>query len=111
MTEEKNNTKDQTELEKAFEEYRKKHGIEKKSWEEFRNTGLLWWVNRILHLFGWAIVVDADKDEKGNLKILDVYPARVKFRGFSRESEERNFKKLTKYLAKESETLLKEVEE
>lgn len=29
--------------------------IERKSWEEFRNAGLLWWINMILHTFGWAI--------------------------------------------------------
>ena len=48
--------------------------IERKSWEEFRNAGLLWWINMILHTFGWAITVDL-KDGK----IIDCYPARVKF--------------------------------
>ena len=44
--------------------------IERKSWEEFRNAGLLWWINMILHTFGWAITVDL-KDGK----IIDCYPA------------------------------------
>lgn len=35
--------------------------INKKTWDEFRATGLLWLVNTILHVFGWAIVVDVDK--------------------------------------------------
>lgn len=48
--------------------------IERKSWEEFRNAGLLWWINMILHTFGWAITVEL-KDGK----IIDCYPARVKF--------------------------------
>ena len=94
-----------------FEKWLDEQGIKKKTWEEFRDAGLLWWVNRILHLFGWAICVYADKDEQGNLKILDVFPARVKYRGFSEETETRNFKKLTEYLARESENLLKEVED
>ena len=34
--------------------------LTKKSWNEFREVGLLWFVNRILHLFGWAICVDYD---------------------------------------------------
>ena len=50
----------------------------KKSWEEFRATGLLWFINTILHMFGWAIVVNIEHGE-----IIDVYPARVEFRGFS----------------------------
>jgi len=28
-------------------------------WKEFRNSGLLWFINTILHTFGWAIVFDA----------------------------------------------------
>lgn len=31
--------------------------INRKTWEEFRESGMLWWVNRMLHLLGWAIVV------------------------------------------------------
>ena len=31
--------------------------IIEKSWEEFRDSGFLWWVNMILHTFGWAITV------------------------------------------------------
>lgn len=28
-----------------------------KTWEDFRESGLLWFINTILHVFGWAIVV------------------------------------------------------
>lgn len=52
--------------------------MKRKSWQEFRATGMLWWVNRALHLFGWAIVVEVD--DAG--EVADAYPARVKFRGF-----------------------------
>lgn len=35
-----------------------KNMVVEKSWDEFRNSGLLWWINMILHTFGWAIAVD-----------------------------------------------------
>lgn len=65
----------------------------KESWDTFRDAGLLWWVNRTLHLFGWAIVFTFKDGE-----IIDVYPARVKFRGFALDIESDNFKNLSKYL-------------
>ncbi|VVC06129.1 Uncharacterised protein [uncultured archaeon] len=27
-------------------------------WNEFRNVGLLWFVNRIIQIFGWSIFYD-----------------------------------------------------
>ena len=74
----------------------------RKSWKEFQESKLLWWVNRSLHLFGWALVAEADDD--GN--ITEVYPARVSFRGFSQESEELGFAGLTHYLSAEIEDLV-----
>ena len=68
--------------------------MEKKTWEEFRSVGLLWWINRQLHLFGWGIVVEL----QGNV-IQSVFPARVSFRGFNSELESANFVKLADYLA------------
>ena len=61
--------------------YKKKARLpmEKKTWIKFKESGLLWWINMILHTFGWAIVLEIDKDTK---ELLDVYPARVKYRGF-----------------------------
>lgn len=49
------------------------------NWKEFRDSGLLWWINMILHTFGWAIVVDI-KD-----KSFIAYPKRVKYRGFAED--------------------------
>ena len=77
----------------------------KKTWNEFRSTGLLWWVNRTLHLFGWAIVFDFEKDKK---TIKEVFPARCKFRGFGVKNEEEGFIKLTKYLKKNVDRLEKD---
>jgi len=78
--------------------------IHKKSWATFRNTGLLWWINRTLHLFGWAIVYEFD-----GKKVTDVYPAQCKYRGFTPEIEEENFEKLSRYINKNADKLLKDV--
>lgn len=51
--------------------------VNKISWQEFRDSGMLWWINMILHTFGLAIVFDMEDGE-----IKEVYPARVKYRGF-----------------------------
>jgi ribulose bisphosphate carboxylase small subunit len=81
--------------------------VTQKSWEEFRETGLFLFVNHFLHMFGWAIVIEYD-DEKN---VKDVYPARVKFRGFSEESENRAFKRLSKYMAEHGNELLDECDD
>ena len=67
--------------------------IKKKTWEEFRKTGLLWFVNVIIHVFGWAIVVEVEDG-----KIIDSYPARVKFRGFDEASNTIGYKNVSEYM-------------
>jgi len=81
--------------------------VERKAWKEFRDAKLLWFVNRILHLFGWAIVFDFSDD--GN--ISEVYPARVKFRGFGGEQETEGFIGLSEYLKNNIDTLLGEAKD
>lgn len=64
-----------------------KQMVTEKTWEDFRSTGLLLIINQFLHIFGWAIVFDYetyDKETETGI-IRRVYPARVKFRGFSSE--------------------------
>ena len=68
--------------------------VEKKTWKEFQDAKLLWWINRLLHTFGWAIVFDVEADGE----ITAVYPARVKFRGFDEKSESDGFIGLTEHL-------------
>jgi len=80
--------------------------IEKKSWAEFRDSKLLWVVNRTLHLFGWAIVTEISKDE-----VINIYPARVKFRGFDEKSEQEGFVGVSKYLEENITEIRKESEE
>ena len=78
--------------------------VNKKSWSEFRDNGLLWWVNMILHTFGWAIVVDIND----NGEIAEAYPARVKFRGFADKNNTDGYIKVSQYLNENSEEILKE---
>ena len=80
--------------------------IEKKSWKEFRDSGFLWWINMVLHTFGWAIVFEMENDE-----IIEIYPARVNFRGFNEKSNTDGYIKVSKYMRKNAEELLKESEE
>ena len=82
--------------------------IDERSWKEFRESGMLWFINTILHAFGWAICVDVD-DETGEIK--SAYLARVKFRGFSESSNTKGYINLSKYMVENAETLLKEAEE
>ena len=75
----------------------------RKKWEEFRGTGLLLVINQILHLFGWCIVFDI----KGE-GLVDVYPARCKFRGFGDEDITDSYAKVAKYCKENIEEIYKE---
>lgn len=77
--------------------------VDKRSWEEFRDNGFFWFVNTILHMFGWAL---AHEDEDG--KIVNVYPARVKFRGFPTKTTEKGYKKVTQFMHDHADELLEE---
>ncbi len=80
--------------------------VTKKTWKEFRESGFLWWINMILHTFGWAIVVDIDD----NGEITDAYPARVKFRGFGEKNNTEGYIKVSQYMKKNVSDLLEEAE-
>lgn len=81
--------------------------LERKGWSEFKEAGLLWWVNCGLHLFGWAIVFDVDDDGS----ISNVYPAHCKFRGFPTDVDEQGYEALTKHLAARSGDLVADFSE
>lgn len=80
--------------------------VDKRSWNEFRETGLLWFINTILHLFGWAIVVEIEDE-----KVVKAYPARASFRGFDEGSNTEGYKKVTQYLADNINGLMKDVKQ
>ena len=88
-----------------MDEENKKKPVTKKSWDEFRDSGLLWFINTILHMFGWAIVVEVDNGE-----VVNAYPARVTFRGFSEESTTNGYQKVSKWMAENAAELLDEAE-
>ena len=87
--------------------------VNKKNWKDFRETGLLLFINQILHVFGWAIVFDYESydEEKDEGVIKDVYPARVSFRGFDNNSVSESYIKISKYLKKNIEKLDKEAKD
>ena len=79
---------------------------EKKTWKEFKDAGLLWLINSLLHLFGWAICLEVNEDT-----VTDVFPARVKFRGFSESDNTEGYKKISQYMRDNAEALWKEAKE
>lgn len=87
-----------------------KEMVTRKTWEEFRAAGLLWWANRVLHVFGWAIVVIVDEDNLDG-PVQEVYPARVRFRGFDENTEAQEHSKLSDWMAQNVETLVEEANE
>lgn len=73
--------------------------VDKRSWSEFRKTGLFMFINTILHAFGWALVVEISK--KGDQEsVVDCYPARVKFRGFDDKDQDEMHTRIADYLSK-----------
>lgn len=92
-----NNMRDQIDMNNE------KNMIEEKTAEEFRNSGLLWFINTILHMFGWAICFDLEKNM--------IYPARCKFRGFNEDNNREGYRKVTQYLLNNIKKLDKESKE
>ena len=82
--------------------------VTKMGWEDMRNAGLLLIVNQILHIFGWAIVLSIDEDTG---KVVEAYPARVKFRGFDNKSTEEAYIKISEYMNENAAELLSEAKD
>jgi len=74
--------------------------ITKKDWSEFRSTGLVLIINQLLHIFGWALVFEIENNE-----IKNVYPARIKYRGFDTESTSEAYKKLSQFMVENAKDL------
>lgn len=83
--------------------------VNEKKWSEFQKTGLFWLINSVLHVFGWAIVYEYNGGDGG--EISKVYPARVKYRGFSAEVQEEAHKMIAAYMAENAEVLKEETED
>lgn len=76
--------------------------VEKRTWDEFRKSGLFMFVNVILHAFGWALCVEVEYDKEKQIEtgpVTSVFPARVKFRGFSEDDQTEMHERIASYLA------------
>lgn len=80
---------------------------QRKDWREFRDSGLLLFVNQFLHIFGWAIVVETFGDGKS----ANAYPAKVSWRGFSHDSQGEAYTNLTNHMADNIDQLKKDIED
>lgn len=78
--------------------------LELRTWSEFKEQGFLWFVNSILHVFGWAIATreDTNSDEL----IAQVY--RTKFRGFPEETNTRGYALIAEYMKNNADVLYDE---
>ncbi len=68
--------------------------MKRATWREFSDSGVLWWVNRILHTFGWSIVYEVNDDGD----VLDVFPARTDWLGFPPKTDEEHCRKFRDHL-------------
>lgn len=80
----------------------KRPNLVEATWDEFASAGLFWWINRSLHLFGWALVRECGEDEK----VVRVYPARCRYRGFDAETEADGFRRLTEHIKQHADVLV-----
>lgn len=80
--------------------------IERISWQEFSDAGMLFFVNNILQSLGLCIVVERNRETK---EITDSYPARTKYRGFEYESVVEEQTKIANYLAETAKHFPEEI--
>lgn len=83
------------------------HKFDRMEWEEFRSSGLLWFINSSLHIFGVALVLESDKE--GN--ITAVYPARTNVRGFTEGANNRGFKRMSNFMKTEADRIIDDCED
>lgn len=78
--------------------------LELRTWSEFKEQGFLWFVNSILHVFGWAIATREDTNSEE--LIAQVY--RTKFRGFPEETNTRGYALIAEYMKNNADALYDE---
>lgn len=86
--------------------------VEKSTWDEFRKTGLFMLVNTILHVFGWALCVEVEYDKEKQIEtgpVTSVFPARVKFRGFSEDDQTEMHERIANYLSETAPNFPEEI--
>lgn len=75
--------------------------------EEFKDSGLLWFVNQNLHMFGVAIAMNLDRDRNP----ISLYPVRCSFRGFDEETNDWGYQKVTEFISKNINKMVDDVKE
>lgn len=71
------------------------------SGQDFKESGMLWFINSILHVFGMAIAWDPDTDT--------IQPVITKFRGFGEKFNDQGYRALTEYMRDNSIELMPDV--
>lgn len=84
-----------------------KQNLERRTWQQFRKTGLFMFINSILHAFGWVIVVQTNDSGE----ITESWPARTKFRGFGADDYPEMYQKITSYLAENAKDFPEEIKD
>ena len=74
--------------------------------KEFRESGMLWFINTILHVFGWAIFISLGEDGEA----AEMYPARTAYRGFESESNDRGYQRVSRFMLENAARLVAEAE-
>lgn len=75
--------------------------IKKISGKEFKEAGMLWLVNSILHTFGMALTWNPETDE--------IEPVITKFRGFEEKFNDQGYRALTEYMKDNAIDLMSDV--
>ena len=77
--------------------------VREMSWDAFRATGLLTFINGFLHIFGWSICVEY-KDGT----FIRAYPMRTPWRGFKEETWTTAYGKIADYMAENADKIKEE---
>ena len=78
--------------------------VELRTWLEFKEQGFLWFINSILHVFGWTIAIEEEL-HSGEI-VARVY--RTKFRGFPEETNTRGYALIAKYMKNNADAIYDE---
>ena len=76
-------------------------------WTFLEETGILWYINTVISVYGVCIVIKRDKNGKRPRAV----PIRTRFRGFADVVNDQEIVKLTRYIASVWPALLEEVED
>lgn len=77
-----------------------------KELQNFKDSGMLWFVNTILHTFGWAIVIEYEGKQATRM-----YPTRTKLRGFTEQANTKGYINVSKYMKEHADELYLDVSE